>query len=246
MKPFIAIIIVVVLGLLGIWAWQAFGQGSTSDGQNTEKLPNNSTGNNGPKYINKPFENLPEWDPDYLWPLNGKRMSSPEFPVIWQTEEFSACRLLIQTGPKLWANVGNSAGRRHLVWVDLSKFKSRATFCVEFERRGERFRSKPREVSFGAGARFSQRRYEFDLTRDQEQIFQLQLEGKGVKHLGIESFQHARFEEAVKLAHLTPEGGNLRIVLYNADVFKETEYGYFEVLDSVNNTIDRCMVTFKR
>ncbi|MHC4839644.1 MAG: hypothetical protein ACYTDT_01605 [Planctomycetota bacterium] len=246
MKQFVAIMVVVVVGLAGIWLWQS-GLGQSGSGNGSGNTPKaNLPQGNGLEYESKPLEDLPEYDPDYLWPLNGKRMAAPVFPVIWETEEFSACRLLVKTGPKVWANVGNSAGRRHALWVDLSKFQSTATFCVEFEHGSDKYRSKPRTVKFGAGVSFKQREFSFDLQEIGRQEFTLGLAGRRIDRLNIENFQHARFDESVKLAHKQPDGDKLTIILYNPEAFSESSYGFFEVHDAVSDTVDRCIVRFKK
>ncbi|MDC1143172.1 hypothetical protein OAU50_08780, partial [Planctomycetota bacterium] len=119
-------------------------------------------------------------------------------------------------------------------------------FCVEFERGEEVFRSKPRTVHFGAGARFAKREIEVDLQTEGQQEFELQLEGRGIDRLNIECFRYARFADEVKMAHRPADGAKLPVILYNAEVFTEAEYGYFEVLDPVNDTVDRCVIKFKR
>lgn len=247
MKPFIAIMIVVCFGLVGIWLWKSYDH-STEEANNAPSQTNTERNNAylNIEYEQQPLEKLPEHSPKYFWPLNGKRMASPVFPVLWKTNKSVRSRLLKRSPQGNWVGGDDSFGIQHVAWIDLSKYDSEVTFCVEFESGDTKFRSSPRTVSFGGGARFSARKYRFALGDNDVQTFLLEIEGRGVRHLNWDSFQHARFPESLALGHEKPKAGQLKIVISNASSIEYTTTGYFEVIDSVNNTIDRCMVTFTR
>jgi hypothetical protein len=190
-------------------------------------------------------------DPTGLWPPQYARLASPDFWVIWQTAEHSAARLLVSGGSGAWIEFGRTVARDHLVQVPLHEFDGRVAFCVEFEERGREWRSAPRLVTFGAGARFEKRRYEFRVTGEPMETFELNLLGRNPSRLGDEPFLTALFPEDVRPFAVAGDGDDEGGVVHfgvadGSAVPPEGCYGFLQVYDPRANTYDRVLVALRR
>lgn len=185
-------------------------------------------------------------DPPYLWPRDKMRLSATEFWVIWKTNEFVPGQLIATKDEKLWYDLGQSAATLHYLPADLVKFDSALTFCVEFEEEGERFRSKPRSVRFGAGVRFAQRRLQCVVERAENQTFWVRTEAGDLQGLTTEDFRFALLPESMTIygrPHRESESsGRLELVIDGRTVPGKGCTGFWEIRDSRTDTWDRLLL----
>jgi hypothetical protein len=249
-KPLIAsfVVIAVALGAMAVWSKLA---GEPDHGANSPTRGNtagvDSGEDGGLTYEATPFEKLPPMDPPGLWPYDGYRMAAAEFWVMWETNSQSPCRLLATKDRRDWYNLGRTSGQKHFLQADLGFFDSRATFAVEFEANGTRYRSKPRTVAFGKGASFGQRRYKFTLGKDPHQTWDLELTGRDATELSQEAFLTTMFPQDLVTFVMPPQAADtVTFGVNNADVLKTGCAGFLEVYDARTRTYDRVLIELTR
>lgn len=248
-KPLIASLVTIALAMVLLWAW----------GQLHSEAPRPRAGNNASAPANMPdgivleqvvLDPRPQWDPAYLWPNDGQRMSSPQFWVLWKTDDFCDCRLLATKDEKLWYEVGRTAGVEHYLTIDLGLYDSSVTFAVDFVRDGKKFRSKPRSVSYGRGAYFAQREYRFSVTQQANQNFPLALRGRDPVKVPGGNFMHGWFG-ADLVVYYSPQPGDEKggEIIFGVQDGKAVPsagtVGFVEVYDELGNSRDRVLVHLK-
>jgi hypothetical protein len=213
---------------------------------NSGNEPSNVPPNSGLAFERVTLEKRTTRDPPYLWPKDGMRLSATIPWVIWKTDEFSAGQLIASKDRKLWYDLGQTASIIHYLPVDLGKFDSELSFCVEFEEGGERFRSKAREVRFGAGVRFATRRLDCAVQRAENQVFTLKTEAGDLKGLSADDFRFALLPEGLVLYGRpfpeTESTGRLELVIDGRTVPGKGCAGFWEIRDSRADTWDRVLI----
>ncbi len=250
-KPLVASLGVIVVALLVLWAVLP---GKTPD--NRANAPSNTaentdptgTGSDGTRWVRVELEPLPELDPADLWPGDGMRVASPHFWIVWSTGEHTRCRLLLRGRGGSWYEAGHSLANIHYLPADLTQFDDELYFCVEWNENGRAYRSRERHVSFGAGACFEQRRYEFRVPQQQAPEFRMRLQGRSLNELAAEPFLTTLFPEVVvPAAYALPAEDTAVLRLRDGnDVPQDGCMGFLEVYDNVSLTYDRVLVQLRR
>jgi hypothetical protein len=208
--------------------------------------PANAPGQRGLEFERVTLEKRTTRDPPYLWPKEGMRLSATIPWIIWKTDEFSAGQLIASKDRKLWYDLGQTASVIHYLPADLGKFDSELAFSVEFEEGGERYRSKPREVRFGAGVRFATRRLDCAVARAENQVFTLKTEAGDLKGLSADDFRFALLPEGlIVYGRPFPESettGRLELVIDGRTVPGKGCAGFWEIRDSRADTWDRVLL----
>jgi hypothetical protein len=247
-KPLIGSLVVVVVAIAAMAAWSKLagepGRGATNAPRTNAAAVSGE--DDGLRYESTPFEDLPPMDPLGLWPRHGYRMAAAEFWVMWETNGQSSCRLLATKDHRDWYNLGRTSGEKHFLQADLGFFDSEATFAVEFEANGTRYRSKPRTVIFGRGATFGQRRYKFTLGKESRQTWDLELIGRDATELGQDAFLTLMFPNDLTTVASPKSGDAVTFGVYNADILKTGCVGFLEVYDARTLTYDRVLVELTR
>lgn len=224
----------------------ACGGGGNAPVNSVANAPSNTPPESPLGFERVALEKLNERDPGYLWPRNDMRLSATEFWVIWRTDEFSKGQLIATRDRKLWYDLGQTATKLHYLPADLAKFGSEMSFCVEFEEGSERFRSKPREVRFGAGVRFSQRRLSCVVERAENQKFEIRTEAGDLQGLSSDDFRFALLPEGLVIYGKPypegPTGGRLELFIDGRTVPGQGCAGFWEIHDSRAGTWDRVLI----
>lgn len=231
--------------LLALLAHGGCGGGNSANTTNGDS-ENRQVRNCGGNWESLPLEDLPERDPEALWPRDGMRMAWAEFWISWRTKEHSRCRLLLTRDLKTWQVGGESTAFEHYQQANLAEWNSQVTFCVEFEEEGKRWRSRPRTVVFGKGARFSGRELHVEIAPEGTTQHSLRLEGRNPVRVGAGGWKHAGFPEDVWVGYAPQpgddEGGEVLLIVQGEQIPAEGCAGYLEVFDPVGRTYDRVRI----
>lgn len=248
-KPLIASLVTIALAMGGLWAWSLLrGDNPRPHANNSASAPANTP--DGIVIEQVVLDPRPQWDPAYLWPSDGQRMSSPQFWVLWKTDDFCDCRLLATKDEKLWFEVGRTAGVEHYLAIDLGLYDSSVTFAVDFVREGKKFRSKPRSVSYGRGAHFAQREYRFAVTQQPNQVFSLAVRGRDPIKVPGGNFMHGWFAGDL-VVYYSPQPGDSSggEVIFGVQDGKAVpaagSVGFVEIYDEMGNCRDRALIHLK-
>ncbi|MBX3473749.1 MAG: hypothetical protein KF754_05155 [Planctomycetes bacterium] len=251
-KPLIASLATIALAMLILFAWSQW-RGAPARGNQAANHapPPANLPDAGLKYEQVVLEDLPQRDPSNLWPQHGHRMSSPEFWVLWKTDDFCDCRLIATKNDRLWYEVGHTGGDTHYLAIDLAQFDSSVTFAVDFTHEGKRYRSRPRSVSFGRGAQFSRRQYNFLVAPLPNQTFGLFMDGRDPIKVPGRGFKHGWFGGDL-VVYYSPQPGDEKggeIIFGVQDgtqIPADGTVGWLEMYDELANTRDRTVIHLKR
>jgi hypothetical protein len=247
-KPLLASLFVVLVAFAGMAIWRFSGRPAVNGANDAlVNAPANTPSDDGLKYEWTKLEQLPPMDPLGLWPRDGARLSAPEFWIMWNTNKHVECRLLATKDRRDWYNLGRTAGEKHFLTANLGYFDSSLAFSVEFEENGKRYRSKSREVSFGKGAAFGQRRYKFTLGKPEQQIWELEIIGGDASALGQEAFLTTMFpDDLVTFVVPTTSTDTVKFGINNAGLVEPGCSGFLEVYDNRTGTYDRVLIELNR
>ncbi|MBZ0137891.1 MAG: hypothetical protein K8I27_16165 [Planctomycetes bacterium] len=254
-KPLIASLLVIVAVIGGMAAWKyAGGNQPSRAGNNTGDAPDgppaNSSDGDGLTWVETELEDLPALDPLGLWPRDGQRIASAGFNVMWETTEYSPSRLLVSKERGLWYSMGRTSGTRHFLPLNFGDFDSTLEFAVEFESRGQRYRSNARRVSFGNGARFARREYRLTLDDEATQTFDIEISGRDPARMPQNAFLSGWFPEELGVGAVPGEsrdnGGAMLLVVSSTEVVTGNTFGWFEMYDAAANTYDRALIFLGR
>lgn len=252
-KPLLASLATIAVAMLLLLGWSLLRDKPAPRPQdNGVAPPPSNRPASGQQYEIVNLDPRPTSDPVYLWPDDGKRMSSPEFWVMWKTQSFSDCRLIATKDGKLWHELGNTGGKSHYLGVDFGFFGSKVTFCVDFTQDGKKYRSKPRTVTLGTGAWFDRRQYTFVHDGNDQTFFTAHLFGRDPARISTRGFLHGWFTDDL-VVYYSPQpgdsnGGDIKLGVSNPGAIAQGDggLGFLEVYDDVGNTYDRTMIQFKR
>ncbi|MCA8912548.1 MAG: hypothetical protein KDB82_12650 [Planctomycetes bacterium] len=255
--PLVASLVVIALAWTGLAVWKFSASGGSKGGCNVAVPGGNETDgpasnseSDGFEYETVPLDDLPALDPLGLWPNDGMRISSPDVWVMWQTTGYSRCRLLGRTGPQNWVDLGNTSGHDHYLPLDLAYFGSEATFAVEFETNGKRYRSKPRTIHFAQGSHFASRSWQFKPSDEPNQTWAIALAGD-THMLTDESFRTTFFPDALVTFCAPPEtsedGGRVRFGITDpAGIGGAGCVGFLQLYDTRTDAYDRTLIQLTR
>ncbi|MBE7491254.1 MAG: hypothetical protein HS108_05795 [Planctomycetes bacterium] len=249
-KPLLASLgtIAIAMGLLFAWSlWRKNDPRPRANAANAAPAAN--TG--GIEIEQVVLDPRPWRDPPELWPGDGQRLSSPEFWVMWETQDFSQCRLLATRDEKLWFDAGRSGGRLHYLTLDLARFDSRVTFAVDFEHEGVKYRSRPRTVSFGRGAHFDRRSHSLAVGGQTRQSLDLFLRGRDPARMPRDSFRHGWFAGVFDPWYQpqsgTAQGGTVTLIIPDpARVPQGDTVGWLQVYDEIADSRDRVLIFLRK
>lgn len=257
-KPVIASLIVISLAWGGLAVWKYVSSDTTepggrnnSAGTNSSELPPTNSDSGDLKYETVPLEKLPELDPLALWPNDGLRLASVDFWVMWQTTRQSKCRLLGTSDQRNWVDLGRTNAENHYLPMNMAYFGSQATFAVEFESNGKRYRSKPRTVYFGNGAYFKERTYRISVSGETNQTWPLALSGDA-RRLSADSFRWAFHSNEDLVPFWAPpqgdaDGGSVVFGIQDPGVLGANgSAGFLQIYDGKTDTYDRALIELKR
>ena len=248
MKPLIAIAIVIVLAWLGLYLWHLPDAAVPDPNQpDPPSPPADNTAGDGLEREWVKLSDLPQRDPEELWPRDGMRLSWPDFWVVWRTRDFGPCRLLAGRDRRLWYSCGQTGGRRHFLTVDLSRLDSRAWYAVEFERGGKSYRSRARRVSYGEGAHFALRQITVHARLGERTEVSVRLDGHDPGTLPSDSWFFYLFPDDLIVQVAAPygdeSGGDVRIyVTPTPDFNADSASGFLQVYDPAGETYDRLLI----
>lgn len=244
-KPIIASLVVVALGL-GALALLTRGDDSPKQLQPNEPGP--APQDDGLEWERVELEPRDSLDPLQLWPLDGMRLASPEFWVIWHTPNApTACRLLARGAAGPWREMGHTLALVHYMDIDLSLFDSEAWFCVEWSDGDRKYRSAERRASFGAGAAFTRREYRIGVPAQGEHRFEMQLRGGNVAALSSGSFLTTLLPMELT-CYVVPKStdGTIEFVIQDGALVPPGGcIGFLQVHDSVTDTYDRVLLRLR-
>lgn len=250
-KPVIVSLLIAALAFGAMASWKYLNSDSRDrTNRAAEKAPASNSSHEGYEFEITPMEDLPTLEPSSLWPQDGRRMSAPEFWVIWTTSEFSKCRLWASHGERDWIEIGNTAGQEHYLLIDLSEFDSEVSFMVDFDLRGKRYRSAKRRVSYGRGANFKQREYRIDIDEpgaDEGSV--MGMRGRDTRQLSSGDFSFYMFPDITlyALADRRDSSDQIRLFVQNpGEVPLEGCVGFMEVYDRSSASYDRALVQLTR
>ena len=248
LKPLIAsfVVIAIAFGGLALWKVRSAPAGNGA-GNATGNLPPSNSPASGLQYETAVLDDLPALEPLGMWPRDGQRVSGVTFWTMWQTSGYSKCRLIASSDGQYWHDIGSTGGETHFLEVDLAYFQGEVQIAVEFDERGERYRSKPRTIRFGQGGHFAQREYQYMLNGQSPQTWGLEIVGRGVRDLGTEPFLTYLFPDGL-VPYTSPSSQDDSIVfgVQNPDTVREACAGFLQVYDGVTDTYDRVLIRLKR
>lgn len=186
-------------------------------------------------------------DPLALWPLDGMRMASPQFWVVWRTDrEASACRLLARGRQGVWREMGHTNAFIHYMDIDLSAYDSEAWFCVEWSERGREYRSAERRVSFGVGAAFTKREYLIGVPATGEHRFPMRLQGGNPALLNSGSFLTTMLPDNLTCYVLPQADGAIEFVIQDGALVPVGGcFGFLQVHDAATDAYDRVLIRLR-
>jgi len=244
-KPLIASLATIAIAMAVLFAWSLL-RTDAPPRKNSANAPVNAPPT-GLVMEQVDLDPRPQWDPPELWPQDGQRMSSPEFWVLWKTDDFCDCRLLSTRDEHLWYEVGHTAGDTHYLKIDLSIYDSRVTFAVDFLREGKKYRSKPRTVTYGRGAHFSEREYRFQVAPKPEQFFSMFLRGRDPVKVPGNLYRHGWFLGDMVVGYQPmagdDKGGEVKFYVQDGkSVPAGGCVGWVEIYDEIGDSRDRTLV----
>lgn len=249
LKPLIASLVTIAIAMAILFGWSLLRDEKPRRNAPAENAPANApTGEL--VYEEVALDQRPQRDPAYLWPQTGQRMSSARFWVLWKTDDFCDCRLLATKDQHLWYEVGHTGGDTHYLLLDLAMFDSSLTFAVDFTHEGQKYRSKPRHVTFGRGIHFAERQYNFKVAPQRDQQYSLFLRGRDPIKVPGTGFRHGWFTGDM-VVYYSPQpgdekGGEMIFgVQEGARVPADGCAGFVEVYDEIGDSRDRVLIHLK-
>jgi hypothetical protein len=248
-RPLIASLVVIAVAMGGLAAWRFAGQpAKRGPASNNAPAPGNAapTDPSGLEYVTVPLEPLPELDPLGLWPRDAQGIAAAQFWVMWETTEFSRCRLLVTRNQRDWHDLGSTAGKAHYLPVNFGDFDSQLSFAVEFEARGKRYRSRPRSVKFARGTAFARREMHLKPGNEPMATHQLELIGGG-GGLSQENFRSYFFPEDLQPFVIPGSSGAVMFGVGSPGAIPAAGCaGFIEVFDPASVTSDRMLIQLSR
>lgn len=251
LKPLIASLATIAVALLIVLVWGLMRGKPAQRNTPDDTAPSANHAPTGLLYEETTLESRPLYDPPYVWPDDGMRMSSGEFWVMWQTREFSKCRLLGTKNQRLWYDLGTTGGTSHYLKVDLGFFESRVTFAIDFTQDGESYRSRPRTVSFGKGANFAQRQYAFTAEYVPVRKMLMAIEGRNPVEIPNSGYRHGWFPDNLSVGYApqpgSASGGEVLFAVANPDSIPDKScVGWVQVFDELAVTYDRTIIKLSK
>jgi hypothetical protein len=250
-RPLLASLIVIGLGMLGIYLLTLEPAEKRPDPLPPRSKTDPREGSHEDEWVETQLEPRQTLDPNSLWPRRGYRVAHPLVWVTWETGLQSQGRLIARGKRTPWYELGHTESRIHYLPLDLAVFDGEVEYKVEFEAFGDKWRSEAKPISYGAGVHFVQRRYRFTLGERGEQRFRVRLEGGDPTRLGAEAFRQRFFPENV-ITYVIPiegdaQGGEVYFAVQEAfTVLKPGCIGFLEVFDTTAHTYDQILIELVR